>query len=135
MKKILAASSGRSLAEILQSKSFETAIEGLDGEAYGYDYTISLSTFRGPSGGSGTINMSCIGDDQEWMPKIEVTPILSEEDGLVYLDVKLTFPELDSTKFKYFDDISHYLKRWNEVGHFISRMMKWKFNPDTEYED
>lgn len=71
-------------------------------------------------------------EDADMMPKIAIHK--SEVDGNYYYSAALAFPVLDSTEMEFYDSIAYWMKRWSEIGHIITMLDQFVYNPSL-YED
>lgn len=124
MKKILAASEG-TVNDIIKSKNFSYAIDAIASDAYNVGYDLEVV--------GGEIKLTSKGSEAQLMPKIEVKPVM--EDGVLYLETELSFPEIKSSELDYADSTEYYLKKWYNVGRFVTTLVKFSFDPKTDYED
>ena len=65
-------------------------------------------------------------EDATYMPKIELQ--LEKVENNIYCTPTLTFPVLTMTSDDYVDTIQHWLKKWSDVGRYMTELCKYYFN-------
>lgn len=85
------------------------------------------------SGKSGNMPKILLVSDDKNLPRITVTTI-DAGGGDYEFSVKAVFPDLDSDKLSYSDDIHAIMKDWIRVGSFIDDLLSTRFN-ESDYED
>jgi len=89
-------------------------ISSLEEAAYNIGYNLSVS--------NGKLTLECI-EDAEFMPGITVK-VTYEGDKYSY-EAILSFPDLDTRRLQYHDDVLHYIKKWSKVGEFVSDLNRY----------
>lgn len=65
-------------------------------------------------------------EDATYMPKIQLQ--LEKVENNIYCTPTLTFPILTMTSDDYTDTIQHWLKKWSDVGRYMTEICKYYFN-------
>lgn len=77
------------------------------------------------------LNLSFINSDDK-MPQLNLTKLV--DNGDVYYGVEVKCPVLDSSPYGYADSIEYHMRRFYEVGKFVTQINKFVYNPNN-YED
>lgn len=71
--------------------------------------------------------------DADKMPRITVKSV--EEDGKIYLEPHVSFPDLDFNDMNYADSFEYWLNKYASVGRLLTLLMKTSMDPNAEHED
>lgn len=109
---------------VKSSSTTHPEVERLDNNAVGSGYTIS----------GDIMNIKVTADkDADKMPKITVKSV--EENGKIYFEPHVSFPDLDYSDMDYVDSFEYWLDKYASVGKLLTYLMKASIDPNAEYED
>lgn len=78
-------------------------------------------------------------EEPDKMPVITVATEYEASMDVVYMTVRLEFPELASADTDYVDTVEYYITKWREVGQLVTYMHRNPFSPHyndyAEYEE
>lgn len=77
------------------------------------------------------LNLSFTNSDDK-MPQLTLTKMVDNDD--IYYCVEVKCPVLKSGPYDYADSIEYHMKRFYEVGKFITEINRFIYNPNN-YED
>lgn len=81
------------------------------------------------------ITLKAKGNDAKYLPEITVTTNQDPDDGIYYFTPNLKFPELKQEDMDYYDSIHYFLGKWEEIGKFITELVKFEYDPSRYTED
>lgn len=81
------------------------------------------------------MTLTAKGSDAKYLPEITVTTNEDPDDGIYYFTPKLEFPDLDQEDMDYYDSIHYYLGKWENIGKFITELVKFEYSPANYEED
>lgn len=100
------------------------AFSGLALDAYNYGYDLNVTD---------DMHMTLTAMDEEYAPKIQIET--SIYNGAYIFDATVSFPTISNKDMDYADSFRYYMKKWCQLGEFITELNKFSYNPDEWVED
>lgn len=71
-------------------------------------------------------------DDPKYMPRIICKIRKNVEFNFLYLDIRISYPAMDSSEFRYFDSMVYYVANWARIARVIKLALEWEYKLPKE---
>lgn len=71
-------------------------------------------------------------DDPKYMPRIICKIRKNVEFNFLYLDIRISYPDMNSSEFEYLDSIVYNVARWVRIARVIRLALEWKYKLPKE---